>query len=178
MGVQTLCNPGPGGNRQPCKNLQGSANRLYSRSLPALAVRGTGQHEDRVLGFFQPVLAPVAGHVHGQLEAAPDAQFVEGAAQVILDDLLGGAHQFADLTIGETFPNQGGYLNFLGGQALARGHDFASAFSKAAVASRTRLRPSRIPARRKSVRRCCLTVRGLMLNWPAISLLLQPWTSK
>src|SRR5207247_11405010 len=44
-------------------------------------------------------------------------------------------------------------------------------------ASFTRLRPSRIPARRKSVRRCCFTVRGLMFSWAAISLLLHPWTS-
>jgi len=36
----------------------------------------------------------------------------------------------------------------------------------------------RIPARKNSVRRCCLTVRGLMLSWPAIFLLLGPWTSR
>src|ERR1035437_8662954 len=47
-----------------------------------------------------------------------------------------------------------------------------------AVASFTRLRPSLMPARRNSVRRCCLTVRGLMLRWLAISLLLHPWTSR
>ena len=38
------------------------------------------------------------------------------------------------------------------------------------MANFTRLRPSRIPARKNSVRRCCFTVRGLMLSWPAISL--------
>src|SRR5277367_4552201 len=47
-----------------------------------------------------------------------------------------------------------------------------------AVASFTRFRPSLIPARRNSVRRCCLTVRGLMFKWLAISLLLHPWTSR
>lgn len=42
----------------------------------------------------------------------------------------------------------------------------------------TRLRPSLIPARRTRVRKCCLTVRGLTLNWPATSRLLQPCTSR
>src|SRR5882672_5733985 len=45
-----------------------------------------------------------------------------------------------------------------------------------AVASFTRLRPSRMPARRNMVRRCCFTVRGLIFSWLAISLLLQPCT--
>lgn len=36
-----------------------------------------------------------------------------------------------------------------------------------AMASFTRLRPSRMPARKNSVRRCGLTVRGLILSWPA-----------
>src|SRR5262249_53221970 len=35
-----------------------------------------------------------------------------------------------------------------------------------------------IPARRNSVRRCCFTVRGLMLRLPAISLLLHPWARR
>ncbi len=61
---------------------------------------------------------------------------------------------------------------------ITRHHNFNSAFSNAAVASRTRLHPSPIPARRNSVRKCCFTVRGLILTWPAISLLLQPWTRK
>src|SRR5882724_10308460 len=42
----------------------------------------------------------------------------------------------------------------------------------------TRLRPCLMPARRKSVRRCCLTVRGLMLSCRAISLLLHPCPSR
>lgn len=46
-----------------------------------------------------------------------------------------------------------------------------------AVARMTRLRPCLIPARRNNVRRCCLTVRGLIFNSMAMSLLLQPWTS-
>jgi len=45
-------------------------------------------------------------------------------------------------------------------------------FDYMAVANFTRLRPSVIPARRNNVRRCCFTVRGLMLRCPPISLLL------
>src|SRR5208283_3459829 len=47
-----------------------------------------------------------------------------------------------------------------------------------AVASFTRFRPSLMPARKNSVRRCCFTVRGLMFKWLAISLLLHPCTSR
>ena len=54
----------------------------------------------------------------------------------------------------------------------------ASSLVNMAIANFTRLRPSRIPARKNRVRRCCFTVRGLILSWPAISLLLQPCTSK
>jgi hypothetical protein len=62
----------------------------------------------------------VACDIHGEFEAAPDAQFVEGAAQVILDDLLRGAHEVANLTIGKALPHQGGHLNFfLGSNARA-----------------------------------------------------------
>ena len=46
-----------------------------------------------------------------------------------------------------------------------------------AVASLTRLRPSRIPARRNKVRKCCFTVRGLIRSCSAISLLLHPCSS-
>ena len=42
-----------------------------------------------------------------------------------------------------------------------------------AVASFTRLRPSRIPARKNNVRKCCFTVRGLMRSCAAISLVLK-----
>src|SRR5580700_7158809 len=114
----------------------------------------------------EPVLAPVAGHVHGQLQPAPDPQFVEDAAQVILDDLLAGTHDFSDLAVRQTLPDQSRDLDFLAGEALARGHDWASSLLYIAMASLTRFRPSRMPARRNNVRRCCLTVRGLMLSWP------------
>ena len=42
-------------------------------------------------------------------------------------------------------------------------HDSICSLMNMAVASLTRLRPSLIPARKNNVRRCCLTVRGLML---------------
>jgi hypothetical protein len=64
------------------KNLQ----RFHPLSF--LACCGPAQREDLSFRVFQPILATVAGHVHGQLKAAPDAEFVERAAQVILDDLL------------------------------------------------------------------------------------------
>src|SRR5258708_34660054 len=97
---------------------------------------------------------------------------------MILDHLLAGAHDLAYFAIGQTLPHQSRHVNFLGGETLSRHHEFAPSLENMAMASFTRLRPSRIPARKKSVRRCCFTVRGLMLSWPAISLLLHPWTSR
>src|ERR1022692_287064 len=97
---------------------------------------------------------------------------------MVLDDLFAGADDFADFAIGKTFPDQNCDLNFFRSEALAGCHACASSLVNTAIASFTRLRPSRIPARKNSVRRCCFTVRGLMLSWPAISLLLQPCTSR
>jgi hypothetical protein len=76
---------------------------------------GPRHRESRAIGFFEPILAPVAGHVHGQLETAPDTQFIESAPQVVLDDLLGRANEPANFTIGKALPDQGGYLDFFGG---------------------------------------------------------------
>src|SRR5450631_3593220 len=132
----------------------------------------------RTLGLGGPVLPAVAGNVHGQLQAAPDPESVERTAQMVLDDLLAGADYLADFAVRQSFPDQNRDLDFLGSEALTGGHDWASSFVNIAIASFTRLRPSRIPARKNRVRRCCFTVRGLMLSWPAISLLLQPWTSR
>src|SRR5216684_4207252 len=75
-------------------------------------------------------------------------------------------------------PDQSRHLNFLWRETLSRHHEFAPSLENMAMASFTRLRPSRIPARKNSVRRCCLTVRGLMLSCPAMSLLLHPWTRR
>src|SRR5271165_3541163 len=120
----------------------------------------------------------MGGHIHRQFQTAPYAKLVKRAAQVVLDDLLAGANDLADLTVGQTLPNQRRHLYLFRSKALARHHDCASSLVNMAMASFTRLRPSRIPARRNSVRRCCFTVRGLILSWPAISLLLQPCTSR
>jgi len=49
-------------------------------------------------------------------------------------------------------------------------HDSSCSFEKTAVASFTGLRPAAMPARKNKVRRCCLTVRRLMGNSLAISL--------
>src|SRR5215470_10016424 len=120
----------------------------------------------------------MAGHVHGELKPAPDAQLVKGVAQIVLHYLFGGAKRPANFTIGQAFPYQNCHLHFFRGQPFTRLHRMLCSLRNMAVASFTRFRPSRIPARRKSVRRCCLTVRGLMFSWPAISLLLQPCTSR
>ena len=77
-----------------------------------------------------------------------------------------------NLTVGESFPYQSSDLHFFCRQALTGLH--ACSLRNIAVASFTRLRPSRIPALRNNVRRCCLTVLGLMCNSSAISRLLHP----
>ena len=41
--------------------------------------------------------------------------YVEGAAQMVLDDLLRCVHELADLAIGQSFPDESGYLSFLWG---------------------------------------------------------------
>jgi hypothetical protein len=72
----------------------------------SLLTRGSARLNGyRTFKIFPPMLATVAGHVHGQLEAAPDSQLVEGAAQVILDDLLRSAQELANFAVGEALPN-------------------------------------------------------------------------
>src|SRR5207302_8221907 len=34
---------------------------------------------------FRPILASMAGHIHGEFQPAPDSQFVEDASQVVLN---------------------------------------------------------------------------------------------
>ena len=65
-------------------------------------------------------------------------------------------------------------MNLFGRQLIAGMHDSICSLANIAVANFTRFRPSVIPARKQRVRRCCFTVRGLILRCPAISLLLQP----
>ena len=92
-GVQTFCSNLSGSELAPCNNLQA---RHFSPSA-----RGSANHwEHRPLRLIQPALAPVTGHVHGQFEPAPDTQFVESAAQMVLDDLLRGAYELANLAVG------------------------------------------------------------------------------
>src|SRR5579864_2066512 len=126
----------------------------------------------------RPIAASVAGDIHGKFQPAPDSYLVKYAPQMVFDHLLAGTDDFTDLAVGQALPNQNGNLHFFRRKVFARGHDWGSSLEKIAVASFTRLRPSRIPARRNSVRRGCFTVRGLMLSCPAISLLLQPWISR
>jgi len=48
----------------------------------------------------------VAGHVHRQFQPAPDAEFVEDAPQMVLDDLLTGADDATNLSIGKAIPDE------------------------------------------------------------------------
>src|SRR6266702_771185 len=126
----------------------------------------------------RPVLSSMASYVPGEFQPDPDPELVECAAQVVLDDLLRGTDDPADFTIRESLPYQDRDLGLLRSETFAGSHDCASSLLNMAMANFTRLRPSRIPARRNSVRRCFLTVRGLIFSCPAISLLLQPCTSR
>src|SRR5579863_10660976 len=80
-----------------------------------LATSGVSQGKTRPSHIFQPALPAVAGYVHRQLKAAPNPELVEGAAQMILDHLLGRAHELANLAIGQTLPHQGSHLKFFRG---------------------------------------------------------------
>ena len=91
-----------------------AVNRLISADC--LAVRHAW-----VLGLRGPILSAVAGHVHGQLQTAPDTDFVECATQVVLDHLFAGADDFSDFAVGQTLPYQDRDLNFFRGEALAGG---------------------------------------------------------
>ena len=44
-------------------------------------------------------------------------QFVECAAQVVLDDLLGGTNDLSYFAVGQPFPDQHGDLHFFRGKA-------------------------------------------------------------
>jgi hypothetical protein len=79
---------------------------------------------------------------------APHAELVEGVSKMILDHLFAGADDPADLAVRKPFPNQNGNLNFFGGKAPAGSHDCASSLLNIAIASFTRFRLSRMPARR------------------------------
>jgi hypothetical protein len=47
-----------------------------------------------------PSFSSVAGNVHGKLQSAPYAQFIESAAQMVLDHLLAGTHDLAYFAVG------------------------------------------------------------------------------
>jgi hypothetical protein len=59
--------------------------------------------------------AAVSGDIERQFETAPDTEFIEGIAQVILYDLLGSTDYTRDFAVGLAFPDQHRDLNFLGG---------------------------------------------------------------
>jgi hypothetical protein len=57
----------------------------------------------------------MSGNIERQFKTAPDTEFIEGIAQVILYDLLGSADYTGDFAIGLAFPDQHRDLNFLSG---------------------------------------------------------------
>ena len=95
-----------------CSRLRSPARRYAHWLRFTLSAAARPGETGRSASSSQP--AAVAGYIHGQLEPAPDTQFIEGAAQVILDDLLRCARQLADFTIGEPLPDQRGHLISLG----------------------------------------------------------------
>src|SRR5579863_1908903 len=84
-------------------------------STKFLATSGVPRGKTRPSHIFQPALPAVAGYVHRQLKAAPNPKLVESAAQMILDHLLGRAHELANLAIGQTLPHEGSHLKFFRG---------------------------------------------------------------
>src|SRR5215469_8882608 len=65
--------------------------------------------------LFHPMRTAVRGDVEGQFKAAPDADFVEGGAQVVLHNLFGGANDGSDFAVGHTLPDHGGDLDLFAG---------------------------------------------------------------
>jgi hypothetical protein len=108
--MQTFCSSCTAAQRNPQELAAGQA--LFS----SLTRGSASLNGNPPFTVFQPMLTAVAGHVHGQLEAAPDSHLVEGAAQVILDNLLRGTQELANFAVGETLPNQGSHLRFLWSQ--------------------------------------------------------------
>src|SRR5579863_4527797 len=140
-------------------------NRCARSCVVCQLVRAHGARVGNVLVLaLGPVLSAMAGDVHRQFEAAPDTELVEGATEVVLNHLLRGADDPADFAIGHSLPHQDRNLNLLDSQSFTGRHDCDSSFPNIAMASFTRLRPSRIPVRKNRVRKCCFTVRGLILS--------------
>src|SRR5690349_24822348 len=108
------------------------------------------------IGRLAPACSPVRRDVQRQLEAAPDAQFVKGVAQVVLDDLLSGADDISDLAVGLAFPYQSRHLNFFWSKPVTWLHGIPSALFGIRRSQALPVCGHRVmPARRNSVRRCC-----------------------
>ena len=90
------------------------------------------------------------------------------SSQVIFDYWLCRADDFANFTVRKPSRTKSAiWIGF----AVSRSRGILESLPgsrKPRLPSFTRLRPSLIPASGKNLRKCCFTVRGLMLNWPAI----------
>jgi hypothetical protein len=107
---------------------QSNANRL-------LAFKLSGALNFGRLRGRRPVSSPVTGHLHRQFQPAPNANFVEGAAEVVFSHRFGGADDLSDFAVGQTLPQQNGDLNFFWSTALAGYPDCIPCLSRMAMAS-------------------------------------------
>src|SRR5207248_11024069 len=67
-----------------------------------------------ILVPVNPRRAAMRGDVEGELQPAPYPQFVEDAAQLVLNHLLRATEQAGNVGIGFALPDQGCDLDFLG----------------------------------------------------------------
>lgn len=101
-------------------------------------------------------------------------QVIKWAAQMVLDHLFTGAHDFV---IGQAFPDQNRNLTFRWAETRARCRDCPISF----VNTASQLHPftsSEDFGTQKQRAKVMFTVHRLMLSWSPIFLLLHPYTSK
>jgi hypothetical protein len=100
---------GAGGFRPDIKDGNFFLGVVSVASFPVAAGRQRRQSE-----FEMPTGPAVAGDVEGEFKTSPDAEFVEGGPQIVLDHLFTGSEDAGDIPVGKTLPDQGRDLNLLG----------------------------------------------------------------
>src|SRR5579862_7737701 len=102
---------------EPCDSLSSRTPTKLCQTQPVLSRRNRPrQNIHRPHGtFLPPSLAAVAGNIDGQLQTAPDTQFVEGVAQVVLYHLFRSADGLRNFAVGLAFPDQGCDFHFFCG---------------------------------------------------------------
>src|SRR5947207_118902 len=113
-----------------------------------------------------------------ELYAVPEPQFVVDGAEIIFDDVLGGADFVGNLFILESLSDKLDdsvlSLTWIGPAVASSEH---SCLLYKSVANLTRLTPPFIPTRVNSRLKCAFTVRRAMFNCLEISSLSQPCRS-